>query len=68
MRKNSIRLLSVFLILGVILIGYNQDKESRLELSEIKSPYLDQTPLGNTSEIFASGIISHGFHELGIAS
>ena len=35
-------------------------------LPELKGPYLGQTPPGMTPEIFAPGIISHGFHENGI--
>jgi len=36
------------------------------KIPELKGPYLGQTPPGTTPEIFAPGIISHGFHENGI--
>lgn len=36
------------------------------EAKKMNGPYLGQTPPGMTPEIFAPGIISHGFHENGI--
>jgi hypothetical protein len=33
------------------------------EFPELEGPYLGQQPPGKTPEIFAPGIISHGFHE-----
>lgn len=51
------------LILSIVLFSCS----SETDISSLKGDYLGQKPPSNTPEIFAPGIISHGFHELGLA-
>ncbi|MEE9443595.1 MAG: hypothetical protein V3V99_13100 [candidate division Zixibacteria bacterium] len=37
------------------------------KVPELRGPYLGQTPPDTIPEVFAPGIVSHGFHELGAA-
>ena len=52
-------------VVGCLLLALAcaQPEEGR----EPEGPYLDQASPGETAELFATGIISHGFHELGLA-
>ena len=55
-------------VLGILfLVGLLVSRCVRKETSpQLAGPYLGQTPPGMTPELFAPGIISHGFHENGI--
>ena len=61
MRKKSIFDHTVIVL---ILFFYSCTRDSRAPV--LKGPYLGQEPPGMTPEVFASGVISHGFHELSI--
>ena len=51
------------LVLMIFTLACNQPESGR----QLTGPYLGQEPPGETPELFAPGIISHGFHELGLA-
>lgn len=36
------------------------------DIPELKGPYLGQKPPGRSPEVFAPGVVSHGFHEHGL--
>jgi len=64
--KKSLKLLSVILILGSILISCNQDKtkDTENELKNLKQgPYLGQKPPGDVPELFAPGVVSSVYIE-----
>ena len=68
--KNNFTFVSAMMLICIMFISCAQINESRSEneskFTELKGPYLGQTPPGMTPEVFAPGIISHGFHENGI--
>jgi len=65
--KNSFKLLSRILIIGIVLISCNQNNisqnENESKFTNLKGPYLGQTPPGDTPELFASGIVADIFRE-----
>jgi Tol biopolymer transport system component len=70
--KGDIKMLANFktkriLIVFCLLVFYSIVCFANDKFPELKGPYLGQTPPGKTPEIFAPSIISHGFHENGIA-
>jgi len=62
-------LLSLTLILGILLISCNQNKESQLNLqnetkfTKFKGSYLGLKPPGTMAELFAPGLVSTEHHE-----
>jgi len=62
--KKNFKKKSVFLILGIMLISFNQNNESQLnaqnesKFRELRGPYLGQKPPGMKPEIFTPGIVS----------
>ncbi|MFH1700903.1 MAG: hypothetical protein ABIE07_09980 [Candidatus Zixiibacteriota bacterium] len=57
--KNTIILMSI--LLSLCIYGCSTQEK----IPELRGPYLGQTPPDTIPEIFAPGIISRGFHELG---
>ncbi|MFC1565039.1 hypothetical protein ACFL6G_08895 [candidate division KSB1 bacterium] len=55
--------LALYCLLIFIFIGCTNIPHS----ADVTGDYLGQTPPGNVPELFAPGIITHGFHEHGIA-
>ena len=58
----STQLIAVFMMSLALMVGPGRESESQ----KLEGPYLGQKPPGTTPEVFAPGIISHGFHENGI--
>lgn len=57
-----------FFIAGLTACGLllaNSSKES-VDFPTLRGPYMGQEPPGTTPEMFAPGIVSHGFHEHGL--
>ena len=75
MMKKSIKSLNSILILGILLISCNQNKESQVisqtnnesKFHNLTGPYLGQKPPGMKAEIFAPGILSTGLKEICIS-
>jgi hypothetical protein len=65
-RRQTMKQKAIFIgiIIFSVLICSNCKQQSGLPT--LKGPYLGQIPPGVTPEVFAPGIISHGFHENGI--
>ena len=67
MKKKNLKLQSLILIIGIILISCNQNSNSKNEseskFTELKGPYLGQIPPGMIPEVFAPGIISTDVNE-----
>jgi Tol biopolymer transport system component len=61
MNSKSVLIL-LFTLLSITLYGCSMQEKA----PELRGAYLDQTPPDTIPEIFAPGIVSHGFHELGI--
>jgi Tol biopolymer transport system component len=47
----------------ILLSGTIKSHEKKPEFQGLRGKYLGQKPPGETPEVFAEGIISHGFHE-----
>jgi len=54
----GLKIYFIFLAIFILISGYSDGQDKKDKWLEIKSPYLDQKPPGNTPEIFAPSIIS----------
>ncbi|MFC1726558.1 TolB family protein [candidate division KSB1 bacterium] len=68
--KDSFNVLSIILILGVMVVSCNQNKETNpkneLKFAKLTGPYLGQKPQGMKAEIFAPSLLSCANRELSI--
>lgn len=70
--NHKLKLLSLLLVIGVLIISCNQNKNTDLKneskYSKLSGPYLGQKPPNLTAELFAPGIISSGLSVRSIAA
>ena len=58
--------ITIFIVITISLTLIFNTCTHQSDFPVLKGPYLGQKPPGMTPELFAPGIISNGFHELGL--
>ena len=54
-----------FIVVGLLSLLFFKGYPQQGDFPTLKGPYLGQKPPGMTPEIFAPGVISTGYHEVG---